>query len=163
MKDLEENLEIFMRAVRPIGSSSGLIHAARKLEEEMMTILDQMRFTAAKIWTKFATTKERPQSILPEDLRNGPMTSWKLAKSFRSLSETLQEFLESLQDIPEFADKRLEDSLEAFRYWLEYRANALNAYEGMLSGALKLLRFMKSFLYHVQVPLSRTLQLIGGT
>ncbi|KAG9043062.1 hypothetical protein FS837_010067 [Tulasnella sp. UAMH 9824] len=130
VKELEENLEIFMRAVRPIGSSSGLIHAARNLEDQMMKILDQMRFTAAKIWTKFATNKERPQSVLPEDLRNGPMTSWMLAKSFRSLSETLREFLESLQDIPEFADKRLEDSLEAFRYWLEYRANALNAYEG---------------------------------
>ncbi|KIO25425.1 hypothetical protein M407DRAFT_25224 [Tulasnella calospora MUT 4182] len=101
VKDLEENLETFMRAVRPIGSSSGLIRAARKIEEEMITILDQMRYTTAKIWTKFATSRERPHSVLPEDLRNGQMASWMLVKSFRTLSETLQEFLDSLEDIPD--------------------------------------------------------------
>ncbi|KAG8903724.1 hypothetical protein FRC01_009015 [Tulasnella sp. 417] len=130
VKKLEENLEAFMRAVRPIGSSSGLIHAARSLEKKMSGILDQMKYTAAKIWTKFATSREWPNSALPEDLRNGQMTSWMLAQSFRELSETLQEFLDSLQDIPEFADKRLTDSLAEFQYWLDYRADVLDAYNG---------------------------------
>ncbi|KAG8955142.1 hypothetical protein FRC04_009599 [Tulasnella sp. 424] len=132
VKNLEEDLETFMRAVRPVGSSSGLIRAAKKLDEEITVILNQMRYTTAKIWTKFATSKERPHSKLPEDLQNVKTlaASWKLAKSFQTLSDTLQEFLDSLQDIPEFEDKRLTDSLEAFHHWLNYRANTLSAYSG---------------------------------
>lgn len=134
VKSLEEDLETFMRAVRPVGSSSGLIRAAKKLDEEITVILNQMRYTTAKIWTKFATSKERPHSTLPEDLQNVKTltASWKLAKSFQTLSGALQEFLNSLQDIPEFEDKRLTDSLEAFHHWLDYRANTLNAYSGRL-------------------------------
>ncbi|KAG8975897.1 hypothetical protein FRC05_004827 [Tulasnella sp. 425] len=130
VKDLEGNLRILIQAVRPIGSSSRLIRTAEELEVGMTIILDQMRYTTAKIWIEFNGSKERSRGPLPEDLRNGTVTSSMLAKSFQTLSGALETFLENLEDIPEFEDKRLKDSSVAFRDWLDYRANALNAYAG---------------------------------
>ncbi|KAG8914410.1 hypothetical protein FRC00_013865 [Tulasnella sp. 408] len=58
---------------------------------------------------------------------------------FKELSDDLDEVLDSLIDIPEFTDKRLPDSIRAFRGWLEYRADGLEDFkEDLQKPAMKL-------------------------
>lgn len=131
VKDLKKNLETCMGALRALGSSTNLLRAAKKLEEGLTVILNQMRYITARIWSKFSTSNERPHSTLPEELQNGTLTaSWMLAKSFQTLSDSLREFLDGLHVIPEFESEKLTNSLKAFHHWLRYRANTVNAYAG---------------------------------
>ncbi|KAG8917598.1 hypothetical protein FRC01_002349, partial [Tulasnella sp. 417] len=128
--DLEDRIHDFTRAVRPLGSSSGLIFSAIRVRRRMTEIQDVFYANAAAIYVAFG---EKPGSELPLRLRRySPAKSGRQAGSVKDFPDLLtgfaselREFLYSLCDIPEFSDKALTDSIEGLATWLEYRANGL--------------------------------------
>lgn len=118
--------EGFMRTIRPIGSSSGLIFTAKDLQLSMNGVLDAFRSNSAEIWRVFAARTESDE--IPSDLEGSSAPAMSLLpKTMSRLSEGLNAFLDGLRDIPEFADKRLTDALVEFRDWLIYRAEVLES------------------------------------
>ncbi|KAG8955144.1 hypothetical protein FRC04_009602 [Tulasnella sp. 424] len=130
IKNLESQIHEFIDAVRPLGSSSGLIFSARRLRYRMAEIQDRFSANAAAIYVAF---RENLTSELPEDLRvRSPVNFGRQGGSMESFPDLLQdlasevrEFMHSLRDIPEFSDKGLTESLDAFAAWMDYRANGL--------------------------------------
>lgn len=138
--NLENRIHEFTRAVRPLGSSSGLIFSTIRLRGHMTDVQDVFFANAASIYVAFG---EKPRSELPQVLRvHSPATSGRQAGSMKDFPDLLEgfaselrEFLASLRDIPEFSDKGLTDSLEAFATWLDYRANGLQDFSSKSSFA----------------------------
>ncbi|KAG8918741.1 hypothetical protein FRC01_001681, partial [Tulasnella sp. 417] len=138
---LDGELHHFMRAVRLLGSSSGLISAARGLRKRINLICGVFRSSAVEIYQNFG---ENENSEVPEDLRFHSQKQFRNESKERYLlefpallqdiSKELAEFLDSLQDIPEFelSDKHLTDTILAFEGWLVYRANGLEDFSGMV-------------------------------
>ncbi|KAG9049961.1 hypothetical protein FS837_008311 [Tulasnella sp. UAMH 9824] len=128
--DLEDRIHNFTRAVRPLGSSSGLIFSAIRVRRCMTEIQDVFYANAAEIYVAFG---EKPGSELPQRLRGySPAKAGRHAGSMKDFPDLLtgfaselREFLNSLCDIPEFSDKALTDSIEVFAVWLDYRATGL--------------------------------------
>ncbi|KAG8985218.1 hypothetical protein FRB90_004877 [Tulasnella sp. 427] len=120
---LEHNLDAFMRAVRPIGSSSGLIYAAMELKHQDMSILRICGSIAGAIWRRGPSNSD--QADLPERMRSELIYPVCLEDVLGKLSSALRGFLNSLQDIPEFSDTPLTDFLHRSIEWLDYRADAL--------------------------------------
>lgn len=139
--ELDERLHHFMRAVRLLGSSSGLISSARGLQRRMARIREAFRSSAATIYKGFG---EKEHSEVPEALRFhskkqfGNESMERYLRDFPTLLQDmageLAEFLDSLQDIPEFelSDKNLTDTILAFERWLMYRADGLVDFRGMV-------------------------------
>lgn len=128
-KDLDHDLDAFMQAVRPIGSSSRLIHTAMELKRQISSALNACGDLCGEIWDRLSLNKN--MSNLPRRMRNpgwSSHSSARMPKLFKELSSTLDTFLDRLDDIPEFSDKRFTDFLREFRNWLEYRADALAAH-----------------------------------
>ncbi|KIO23681.1 hypothetical protein M407DRAFT_26884 [Tulasnella calospora MUT 4182] len=139
--ELDGKLHHFMRAVRLLGSSSGLISAARGLQRRMAQICEAFRSSAAAIYKSFG---EKEYSEVPEALRfhsrkqfgNESMELYlrEFPTLLQDISKELAEFLDSLQDIPEFelSDKHLMDTILGFEGWLMYRATGLEDFCGMV-------------------------------
>ncbi|KAG8915876.1 hypothetical protein FRC01_003478, partial [Tulasnella sp. 417] len=124
IKDLEGELDSFMAAIRPIGSSSGLIRTAMELKRQNLSLLEQCRFVSSRILRRVTTKR---QNSIPEQLREKSSRSVDFAKTFKNLSFTIEEFLDGLADIPEFWDKNLTDILQDTCDWLNDRADAIRA------------------------------------
>lgn len=141
IKNLESQIHEFIDGVRPLGSSSGLIFSARRLRYRMAEIQDRFSANAAAIYVAF---RENLTSELPEDLRvRSPVNFGRQGGSMESFPDLLQdlasevrEFMHSLRDIPEFSDKGLTESLDAFAAWMDYRANGLQDFGGKPSSTL---------------------------
>ncbi|KAG8929513.1 hypothetical protein FRC01_004210 [Tulasnella sp. 417] len=128
VKTLGSTFEASMRALRPIGSSSRLIHASVDLQRRLNDVFDLFRSNAAEIWMELSGGLESDE--LPSELRGSlgheaPSDIRFLPCTMDDLSEALKAFLESLCDIPEFLDQRLTDSLREFRGWLRFRAGRI--------------------------------------
>ncbi|KAG8991861.1 hypothetical protein FRB90_001203, partial [Tulasnella sp. 427] len=124
VRQLTTRLEEFMRVIRPIGSSSGLIEAAKKFQAQLNRVLQLFQSNSAEIWREFSWCTEMEE--IPETLRFGPQTANSaiqlLPVVMYDLAKGLDAFLHGISDIPEFSDKRLTDALKEFRSWIVYRA-----------------------------------------
>ncbi|KAG9038724.1 hypothetical protein FS837_001200 [Tulasnella sp. UAMH 9824] len=126
VRDLGHKFEEFMRAIRPIGSSSGLICTSKDLQQYMNDVLYGFRSNSAEIWRVFAARSGSDE--MPDDLQGSLAPAMSLLPNKMGvLSEGLNAFLNGLRDIPEFSDKLLTDSLLEFRDWLVYRAECLQS------------------------------------
>ncbi|KAG8929539.1 hypothetical protein FRC01_004189 [Tulasnella sp. 417] len=143
IRSLEDRIHECTRAVRPLGSSSGLIFSAIGVRRHMTEIQDVFFANAAAIYVAFG---EKPESELHPKLRSySPAKSGRQAGDMKDFPDyltgfasELRQFLNSLYDIPEFSDKALTDSIEGFAAWLDYRANGLQDFGDTLStSALK--------------------------
>ncbi|KAG8910726.1 hypothetical protein FRC00_007652, partial [Tulasnella sp. 408] len=121
--DLCHELEEFMRAIRPIGSSSGLISTSRVIRSCMDDVLGEFGSNSAEIWRDFSLGVGSIE--LPHKLKVASNPEIQLPERMRVLSERLEAFLEGLCDIPEFSDERLKNALLEFREWLLYRAECI--------------------------------------
>ncbi|KAG9009636.1 hypothetical protein FRB90_008227 [Tulasnella sp. 427] len=136
LMDLEEEIHGFTRAVRPLGSSSGLIFSAIRLPRRMKDIRDVFYANASTLYEAFGETHDSdlPRSFrkyAPEKYDRQNDSRGNFPTLLRGLAGELREFLDSLRDIPEFSDKALPESLEAFASWLDYRANGLQDFGGV--------------------------------
>lgn len=133
IKRLGPIFEAFMRAIRPIGSSSRLIRASVDLQRRMNDVLDLFRSNSAEIWKEFSggIGSDQPPNELQGSLGPDAPSALKLLPcTMYHLSDGLDKFLESLCDIPEFMDQRLTDSLREFRDWIIYRAGRVLTHRG---------------------------------
>ncbi|KAG8919710.1 hypothetical protein FRC00_010995, partial [Tulasnella sp. 408] len=133
--DLENGLDQFEREVRRLGSSSGLIHATHEVRKHLLQIFEVFRSDSESIYRMFRekTHCEIPDIFRPRSPDHHGATAdpqQGILELFNELSDDLEEFLNSLLDIPEFTDKRLTDSIGAFQGWLEYRAGGLQDFKG---------------------------------
>ncbi|KAG8929533.1 hypothetical protein FRC01_004183 [Tulasnella sp. 417] len=135
--EFENRLHEFEREVRRLGSSSGLIHATHEVREQLVQIFEVFRSYSASIYLMFGekTICETPDVFRPHLLDHSGSTAdlkRDILDLLKELSDGLDEFLDSLRDIPEFTDKRLTNSIVAFQGWLEYRAEGLEDFKGDL-------------------------------
>lgn len=142
IKSLADKFDRFMGAIRPIGSSSGLIYTSKALQKSMKDVSDVFRSNAANMWKFYSKTSV--DDSLPDNLRppEGLAPTFEaladaqkavlsqLPVTLKTLSDHLGEFLNGLHEIPEFTDKRLTDALDEFRNWLVYRAEYLRVRQG---------------------------------
>ncbi|KAG9049969.1 hypothetical protein FS837_008319 [Tulasnella sp. UAMH 9824] len=159
--DLENGLDQFEREVRRLGSSSGLIRATHEVRKHLLQLFDAFRSDSESIYRMFG---EKPHYEIPDVFRPrsldylGPTVDQQqgILELFEELSDDLEEFLNSLLDIPEFTDKRLTDSIGAFQGWLEYRAGGLEDFkEDLHTPAVKLyaqslMEEMSTYLKHTE-------------
>ncbi|KAG8930058.1 hypothetical protein FRC01_003354 [Tulasnella sp. 417] len=157
IRDLAEKFGEFMRAIRPIGSSSGLIRTSKEPQESTKKVRDAFGSNSAEMWHFYARTGrvELPDALrdVPKEPRDGILLD--LSRTMNDLSDNLAEFSSGLWEIPEFSDKRLTDVLLEFRNWLDYRAQYLESRRRILgenSAAARICigRVMKEMLNHVQ-------------
>ncbi|KAG8897851.1 hypothetical protein FRC01_011149, partial [Tulasnella sp. 417] len=157
IRDLAEKFGEFMRAIRPIGSSIGLISTSEELQKSTKKVRDAFGSNSAETWHLYARTG---RVELPDALRDGLKEPPEgivlhLSRTMDDLSGNLDEFLSGLDLIPDFSDERLTDALVEFRDWLDYRAQYLESRRGILgkeSAAARrcIGRLMKEMLHHVQ-------------
>ncbi|KIO25402.1 hypothetical protein M407DRAFT_8444 [Tulasnella calospora MUT 4182] len=123
VNDLGHKFEEFMRAIRPIGASSGLIAISKKLREGIKGLLQEFGSNSAKIWTEFSL--ETGSIELPGKLKDVSKREFRLPEMMEDLAEDLRVFFNGLCAIPEFSDGRLTDALVEFHEWLLYRAECI--------------------------------------
>ncbi|KIO17627.1 hypothetical protein M407DRAFT_227814 [Tulasnella calospora MUT 4182] len=133
-KDLADKFDEFMRAIRPIGSSSGLIRVAEELQKSMRDVRGAFGSNSAEMWKFYSRTES---DELPDKLRDFPRDPpvpvvSQLPKTMDDLSDHLDAFLKGLGEIPEFSDKRLTGALREFQDWLDYRVEYLDSRRGAL-------------------------------
>lgn len=117
-----------MRAIRPIGSSSGLIATSRELRAAMKEVLKEFGSNSAEIWREFSL--ESGSIELPGKLKEVSKRESRLPEKMCDLAEHLGAFFNGLCDIPEFSDGRLTDALLEFYEWLLYRAECIASHLG---------------------------------
>ncbi|KAG8987437.1 hypothetical protein FRB90_003346 [Tulasnella sp. 427] len=160
LKDLEVEIDKFTGAVRPLGSSSGLIFSAIRLPRRMREIGDIFYANASFIYDTFGESRrsELPQNFktyAPDNVDRDPGSVGDFPNLLRGLASELREFLDSLRDIPEFSDKALPESLEMFASWLEYRAGGLEEFDYQLhTPALR--RYTNSLMAEMEKHLKQT-------
>lgn len=121
-----------MRAIRPIGSSSGLIFTSSELKKDMIDVLKEFGSNSAEIWREFSLgvgSNELPVSLQGSSTRS-PATLG-LPRAMDGLSERLSALISGLCDIPDFSDQRLTDALFEFHEWLRYRAKCIESHQGL--------------------------------
>ena len=146
---VDTELQNFANAVRPLGSSVGLISSSYNLRARLQQVLYLFRENASN------TFKDKVTSDPPEPLR--PFSSRKKSKTRRQrpthtlrpnaplekdlesfpqqlelLSKDLVSFLHFLHDIPEFTDEGLNGVVLSFEADLKYWASCLKEFDGML-------------------------------
>ncbi|KAG9122783.1 hypothetical protein FRC07_000682, partial [Ceratobasidium sp. 392] len=141
---LDLKLQSFSDAVRPLGSSVGLLNAAYHLRARLPQIQYLFRGNAAeqfddvtngptlgtKPYSSRRRAKARKGKLMAHLAR--PKEPWTseiedLPKEMEALAQDLHEFFDRLNDVPEFTDEAMNTALEAF-----YRASSLRDFEGQL-------------------------------
>ncbi|KAG8971635.1 hypothetical protein FRC05_010891 [Tulasnella sp. 425] len=122
-----------MRAIRPIGASSGLIFTSSELKKGIEDVLKAFGSNSAEIWREFSL--EVGSIELPARLQGWSTqesASSRLPQTMNELSKQLGALLSGLFDIPEFFDQRLTDALLEFHAWLGYRAECIESQKNRL-------------------------------
>ncbi|KAG8889873.1 hypothetical protein FRB98_002227 [Tulasnella sp. 332] len=144
------NLGAFMRSIRPLGSSIGLIASVCQLRIRLHQILHLFCENASEMFPE-KVKRQSLDMILPLSLRRaskGGQTSRRsstqtlrpiekdltsdlgsLPMQLRFLAKDLVLLLHLLHDIPEFADEALNPSVLGFEADLMYRASCLQEFE----------------------------------
>jgi len=146
---LDLKLQSFTNAVRQLGSSVGLLNAAYHLRARLTQIQYLFRENAAEqfddvthgpnLGTKPYSSRRRAKarrSRNPSHMTR-PTKLWtseieELPAEMEALAKDLHEFLDRLNDIPEFTDEAVNASIMAFEGDLKYRASCLREFEGQL-------------------------------
>ncbi|KAG8707654.1 hypothetical protein FRC09_001682, partial [Ceratobasidium sp. 395] len=146
---LDLKLQSFTNAVRQLGSSVGLLNAAYHLRARLTQIQYLFRENAAeqfddvahglnlgtKPYSSRRRAKARKSKLMAHLARpNIPWTSEieDLPREMESLAKDLHEFLDRLNDVPEFTDEAVNAAIMAFEDDLKYRASCLREFEGQL-------------------------------
>lgn len=152
VRQVDEQLLSFGNAVRPLGSSVGLISSAYYLRARLQQILHLFRENASDIFPdkvkKEAVEPMRPLSSRKRsksrDPRRAPNRQIRpslplisdleeFPHQFELLAMDLVSFLHFLHDIPEFTDESLTASVFSFQGDLKYWASCLKEFEGRVS------------------------------
>lgn len=140
---VDEQLLNFGNAVRPLGSSVGLIASSYTVRVRLQQILHLLRENASEAFPNkiqkepaappkpafFQRTKlrdpthQQPLARITSDLEETPL-------QFELLARDLIEFLHFLHDIPEFTDEGLNANVLNFEADLKYWASCLKEFEG---------------------------------
>lgn len=147
IRQVDEQLLTFGNAVRPLGSSVGLISSSYNLRARLQQILHLFRENASEAFPN-KVKKEPAEPLQPlssrkkrAKFRNGGvqprltrMTSdlEEFPLQFKLLAKDLVTFLHFLHDIPEFRDESLNASVLSFEGDLKYWASCLKEFEGWL-------------------------------
>ncbi|QRW04758.1 hypothetical protein RhiLY_03757 [Ceratobasidium sp. AG-Ba] len=144
---LDLKLQAFTNAVRQLGSSVGLLNAAYHLRTRLTRIQYLFRENAAEqfddiahgpnLGTKPYSARRRAKARKSRNTITRPVTPWtddveKLPEEMEGLARDLHEFLDRLNDVPEFTDEAVNASIMAFEGDLRYRASCLREFEGQL-------------------------------
>jgi WD repeat-containing protein 26 len=148
---VDTELQNFANAVRPLGSSVGLISSAYHLRARLQQVLFLFRENAANTF-KEKVSSDRPEPIKPFSSRKkskkrrlrathhtlrprAPLESdlEKFPEQFELLAKDLLSFLHFLHDIPEFTDEGLNSVVLALEADLKYWASCLKEFEGTTS------------------------------
>lgn len=144
---LDLKLQAFANAVRQLGSSVGLLNAAYHLRARLTQIQYLFRENAAEQFddvthgpnngTKPYSARKRAKVRKSRNLMARPVMFWtddieKLPQEMEILAKDLHEFLDRLNDVPEFTDEAVNASITAFEDDLKYRASCLREFEGQL-------------------------------
>ncbi|KAG8788488.1 hypothetical protein FRC12_014529 [Ceratobasidium sp. 428] len=146
---LDLKLQSFTNAVRQLGSSVGLLNAAYHLRARLTQIQYLFRENAAeqfddvahglnhgtKPYSSRRRAKARKSKLMAHLARpNKPWTSEieDLPVEMEFLAKDLHEFLDRLNDVPEFTDEAVNAAIMAFEDDLKYRASCLREFGGQL-------------------------------
>ncbi|KAG8919921.1 hypothetical protein FRC00_010734 [Tulasnella sp. 408] len=145
VRQVDEQLLTFGNAVRPLGSSVGLISSSYNLRARLQQVLHLFRENASEAFPN-KIKKEPAEPLQPLSSRKkraklrraelqprlGQMTSdlEKFPEEFEHLARDLVTFLHFLHDIPEFRDESLNASVLSFEGDLKYWASCLREFEG---------------------------------
>ncbi|KIO25401.1 hypothetical protein M407DRAFT_25304 [Tulasnella calospora MUT 4182] len=138
VQNLNHGFDAFMKAIRPFGSSNGLINTSKKLQNGLYNVLQAFRSNSAETWREFSLgvgSNELPRSLVGSSAEPAP-GRLDLANTMKILSILLSDFLKGLNEIPEFSDKPLADSLMEFQTWLDCRAERIMSHELWMSVCL---------------------------
>ncbi|KAG8958364.1 hypothetical protein FRC00_002820 [Tulasnella sp. 408] len=134
VQELNDKLETYMKAIRPFGSSSGLIKTSQELQNGFHNVLQAFKANNAEILAEFFSETGSIDLTLNSGNPSAEATTQRLplmlAGHMRSLSGLLSDFLKGLSEIPEFSDKPLADVLGEFQAWLNCRAERIISHEG---------------------------------
>lgn len=125
-----------MKAIRPFGSSSGLITTSKKLQSSLHKVLGAFKSNSAEIWREFSLgvgSNELPRNLVGSAVAGPVSGNLVLADTMKELSRLLSDFLKGLNEIPEFSDKPLADVLTEFQTSLDCRAERIVSHEGRYS------------------------------
>ncbi|QRV90650.1 hypothetical protein RhiJN_18668 [Ceratobasidium sp. AG-Ba] len=144
---LDLKLQAFTNAVRQLGSSVGLLNAAYHLRARLTQIQYLFRENAAEqfddvthgpnLGTKPYSARRRAKVRRSRDPMVRPVRLWtddieELPTEMEGLARDLREFLDRLNDVPEFTDEAVNASIVAFEDDLKYRASCLREFENQL-------------------------------
>ncbi|KIO23073.1 hypothetical protein M407DRAFT_215440 [Tulasnella calospora MUT 4182] len=145
VRQVDEQLLTFGNAVRPLGSSVGLISSSYNLRDRLQQILHLFRENASEAFPN-KIKKEPVEPLQPLSSRKkrgklrrlaGQPRSTRLTsdledfpRQFELLAKDLVTFLHFLHDIPEFRDESLNASVLSFEGDLKYWASCLKEFEG---------------------------------
>lgn len=135
VQEVVNKLDTYMKAIRPFGSSSGLIKTSEELQNGFHSVLQAFQTNSTELCAEFSGTNDFP--INPTKRSADTITErlpLVLAGHMITLSGLLFEFLKGLREIPEFSDKPLADALRDFQAWLNCRAKLIESHEGVSSG-----------------------------
>ncbi|KAG8741950.1 hypothetical protein FRC10_002262, partial [Ceratobasidium sp. 414] len=146
---LDLKLHSFTNAVRMLGASVGLLNAAYDLRARLTQTQYLFRENAAeqfddinhepkpdaKLTLRRRLNGQRNRSPSPD---KGHTTNWwpgeieELPAEMESLALGLQEFLDRLNEMPDFVDESMNNAIMPFAGDLMYRASCLREFEGQL-------------------------------
>ncbi|KAG9016041.1 hypothetical protein FRB90_003765 [Tulasnella sp. 427] len=145
VRQVDEQLLNFGNAVRPLGSSVGLISSSYNLRARLQQILHLFRENASEAFPN-KIKKEPAEPLQPLSSRKKRAKFRKLSahprvarltsdleafpEQFEQLAHDLVTFLHFLHDIPEFRDECLNASVLSFEGDLKYWASCLREFEG---------------------------------
>ncbi|KAG9046937.1 hypothetical protein FS837_003373 [Tulasnella sp. UAMH 9824] len=122
-----------MRAIRPFGSSIGLINTSKEIQAGFQNVFQALEANLTQIEAEFSLeTGSINLNINPADSSAKFTTGdlpLELACRMKSLSELLAHFRKGLREIPEFSDKPLADAMVEFQAWLDCRAERIESHE----------------------------------
>ncbi len=155
VRQVDETLQSFGNAVRPLGSCAGLISSAYFLRARLQQVLHLFRENASELFDE--VKKEPIERMRPLSSRkrsknraNAPNLDWRheleptkafrvgtpvtsdleeFPEQFKALAKDLLSFLHFLHDIPEFTDDALNASVLSFEADLKYWSSCIEEYK----------------------------------
>ncbi|EIW78473.1 WD40 repeat-like protein [Coniophora puteana RWD-64-598 SS2] len=149
--NLDKELRNFANASRQLGSSVGILSSAFRLRERLAQILFLFRENAADLFPRKVLRQPRESLVNPnlmarrrkrKQKQNGGATrkmrppiddtldAESLPEQFDSFAKDVMQFLNCLNEFPEFTDEAVNASIRSFEGDLKYWACCLRTYKG---------------------------------
>lgn len=150
MHNLDKELRNFANASRQLGSSIGLLSSASILRKRLAQVLYLFHSNASDLFPKKVQKREQPAGdpgisklrryrkrlnhktphLVQQPVIDDNLDAEHFPRELDALSKDIGEFLECLNEFPEFTDEAIHQSIEAFQGDLKYWANCLEEYTG---------------------------------